>query len=68
MKTLKNKTTESRIREIINESVEDVLNRIGLINEMAVPLKTYNISGLIDAISMDTIDSDEYIQNTFNKE
>ena len=27
-----------------------------------------NISGLIDAISMDAIDSDEYIQNTFNNE
>lgn len=27
-----------------------------------------NINGLIDAISMDTIDSDEYIQNTFNNE
>jgi len=41
MKTLKNKITENRLREIINESVEDVLNRIGIINEMAVPLKTY---------------------------
>ena len=167
MKTLKNKITESRLREIINESVEDVLNRIGIINEMVVPLKAYkarvdglrfqlvekwcqlfnsesenfahwitelkacidnlkfldikngidkrrtltrmlvndydynnanmierivrgkfvrenisdnnqkvrvctefsgNISGLIDAISMDAIDSDEYIQNTFNYE
>lgn len=27
-----------------------------------------NINGLIDVISMDTIDSDEYIQNTFNNE
>lgn len=33
--------TESRIRDIINETVEDVLNRIGIINEMAVPLKAY---------------------------
>lgn len=39
MKTLKNKITKSRLREIINESAEDVLNRIDLINEMAVPLK-----------------------------
>lgn len=172
MKALKNKITENRLREIINESVEDVLNRIGIINEMAVPLKTYktrvdglrfqlvenwclckwselfnpecenfahwitelkacidnlkfldikngidkrrtltrmlvndydynnanmieriirgkfvrenisdnnqkicvctefadNINGLIDAISLDAIDSDEYIQNTFNNE
>ena len=41
MKTLKNKITESRLREIINEIVENVLNRIGLINEMVVPLKAY---------------------------
>ena len=41
MKTLKNKITENRLREIINESVEDVLNRIGIINKMAVPLKAY---------------------------
>ena len=41
MKRLKNKITENRLREIINESAEDVLNRIGIINEMAVPLKTY---------------------------
>lgn len=27
--------------EIINETVENVLKRIGMINEMAVPLKTY---------------------------
>ena len=26
---------------MINETVEDTLNRIGIINEMAVPLKTY---------------------------
>lgn len=41
MKTLKNKIIENRLREIINESVEDVLNRIGIINETAVPLKAY---------------------------
>lgn len=38
MKTLKNKITESRLREIFNETVEDVLNRVGIINEMAVQL------------------------------
>jgi SNF family Na+-dependent transporter len=27
-----------------------------------------NINGLIDAISMDAIDTDEYIKNTFNNE
>lgn len=41
MKTIKNEMTEGRIRDIINETVEDVLNRIGIINEMAVPLKAY---------------------------
>jgi hypothetical protein len=41
MNTLKNKITESRLKEIINESVENTLKRLGLINEMAVPLKTY---------------------------
>lgn len=35
------KITESQLKEIINETVNDVLNRIGMINEMAVPLKTY---------------------------
>ena len=35
------KITESRLNSIIDESVENVLNRIGLINEMAVPLKIY---------------------------
>lgn len=33
--------TESRFHEIINETVNDVLKRIGIISEMAVPLKTY---------------------------
>lgn len=35
------KITESQLKEIINETVNDVLNRIGMINEMAIPLKTY---------------------------
>ena len=35
------KITESQLKEAINETVNDVLNRIGMINEMAVPLKTY---------------------------
>ena len=35
------KITESQLKEIINETVNDVLNRIGMINEMAVTLKTY---------------------------
>ena len=35
------KITETQLKEIINEKVNDVLNRIGMINEMAVPLKTY---------------------------
>ena len=34
MKRLKNKITENRLREIINESVEDVLNRIGIISQL----------------------------------
>jgi len=35
------KITESQLKEIINETVNDVLNRIGMINEMAVSLKDY---------------------------
>ena len=35
------KITESQLKEAVNETVNDVLNRIGIINEMAVPLKTY---------------------------
>lgn len=35
------KITETQLKEAVNESVNDVLNRIGMINEMAVPLKTY---------------------------
>ena len=41
MKSLPKKITESRIKEILNETVNDVLNRIGMINEMAIPLKAY---------------------------
>ena len=41
MKTLKNKITRKRLEEILKESVEDVLKMIGIINEMAVPLKAY---------------------------
>lgn len=41
MKTTKNGITESRLREFLNESVEDVLNRIGKINEKSVPLRVY---------------------------
>ena len=37
MKVLKNKITENRLREIINESVEDVLNRIGIISQLPPP-------------------------------
>ena len=36
-----NKLTENKIREIVNETVKDAINRIGLITEMAVPLKDY---------------------------
>ena len=32
---------KKRIKEVINESIKDVLNRIGPINELSVPLKTY---------------------------
>lgn len=40
------KTIESHLRDIMNETVDDVLNRIGMvnvsmINEMAIPLKDY---------------------------
>ena len=35
------KITETQLKEAVNESVNDVLKRIGIINEMAVPLKTY---------------------------
>ena len=35
------KITETQLKEAVNETVNDVLNRIGIINEMAVPLKSY---------------------------
>ena len=35
------KITETQLKEAVNETVNDVLKRIGIINEMAVPLKTY---------------------------
>ena len=38
---LTNRITESQLKSIINETVNDVLNRIGMITEMAVPLKSY---------------------------
>ena len=38
---MKVKISENTLRDIINESVEDLLNRIRMINEMAVPLKAY---------------------------
>lgn len=33
--------TKRELKQMINETVNDVLNRIGVINEMAVPLKNY---------------------------
>lgn len=33
--------TKQELRNIVNETVEDVLNRIGMVNEMAVRLKDY---------------------------
>lgn len=33
--------TKREFKEIINETVYDVINRIGVINEIAVPLKNY---------------------------
>lgn len=41
MKSLTKKITELHLKKIINETVNDVLNRIGMINEMAIPLKDY---------------------------
>lgn len=41
MKSSSKKITEYQLKEIINETVNDVLNRIGVMNEMAVPLKIY---------------------------
>lgn len=41
MKSSSKKITECQLKNIINETVNDVLNRIGVMNEMAVPLKIY---------------------------
>lgn len=51
MKSLNSKIVESHLRNIMNETVDDVMNRIGMINvcmideciinEMAIPLKDY---------------------------
>ena len=41
MKTLKNKISESRLNEIVKETIKNELNSFDLINEMAVPLKIY---------------------------
>lgn len=38
---MKHILSERQFKELINETVNDVLNRIGVINEMAVPLKDY---------------------------
>ena len=41
MKALIKNITKPQLKEIIKKSVNEVLNRFGLINEMAVPLKAY---------------------------
>ena len=41
MKTLKGKITEAQLIEIIKESVNEVLKRIGMLDEMAIPLSAY---------------------------
>ena len=48
MKSSSKKITECQLKKIINETVNDVLNRIGVMNEMAVPLKIYRarVAGL----------------------
>lgn len=48
METEKKIITKAQLKEIINETVNDVLNRFGMINEMAVPLKNYKarVNGL----------------------
>lgn len=38
---MKHILSEKQFKELINETVNDVLKRIGMINEMAVPLKDY---------------------------
>ena len=49
--------------KFIRENINDNNQKILVCTEFAD-----NINGLIDVISMDAIDSDEYIQNTFNNE
>lgn len=38
---MKHILSEKQFKELLNETVNDVLKRIGMINEMAVPLKDY---------------------------
>lgn len=47
--------------KFVRENINDNNQKVRVCTEFSD-----NISGLIDAISMDVIDSDEYIQNTFN--
>ncbi len=49
--------------KFVRENISDSNQRVRVCTEFAD-----HINGLIDAISMDAIDSDEYIQNTFNNE
>ena len=55
MNGTRNKITDKRLRDIINESVADTLNRIGLINEMAVPLKTYK--AMVDGLRFQMVEN-----------
>lgn len=47
--------------KFVRENISDNIQKVRVCIEFAD-----NINGLIDAISLDAIDSDEYIQNTFN--
>ena len=49
--------------KFVRENISDNNQKICVCAEFAD-----NINGLIDAISMDAIDTDEYIQNAFNNE
>ena len=49
--------------KFVRENINDNNQKVRVCTEFSD-----NISGLIDAISMDVIDSDEYIQKTFIKE
>ena len=49
--------------KFVRENISDNNQKVRVCTEFSD-----NINGLIDAISMDAIDSDEYIQNTFNNE